>query len=409
MILASLSVNHSLPAATESACSIGPEVLIDVTRLIGRFMKGRLPTGIDRVGLAYIGHYRQRARALVRWTGRAHVLSRPRSQRLFDRLLSPPGCRHPSTRTLVVGGICTAALRTPPIGALMLNTGHSGLEHPAYRQELTRLRLRPVFLLHDLIPITHPEYCRPGEAARHRGRLDTMLAVARGIITNSTATLSALSDYAQTYGLSLPPAVAAPLASGLPCLTPGARPLAAPYFVFLSTIEPRKNHWLLLHVWRDLVAELGDAAPRLVVIGQRGWECENVVDLLERCAPLNGMVIERPGCSDAELVTWLYHAQALVFPSFVEGFGMPVVEALSLGVPVILSDLSVFAEVAGPIPEYIAPLDGPRWRAVIESYSAPSAPARAAQLERIQGFRAPTWAGHFARVDPLLEQISGND
>ena len=175
--------------------------------------------------------------------------------------------------------------------------------------------------------------------------------------------------------------------------------------MFLSTIEPRKNHWLLLHVWRHIVADLGATAPRLVVIGQRGWECENVVDMLERCEPLRGVVLEHSGCSDAELVTYLHHAQALVFPSFAEGYGMPLVEALSLGVPVIASDLAVFAEIAGNVPESIDPLDGRRWREVIESYAAPESPLRSAQLERMKRFAVPDWSGHFARVDAFLEQV----
>jgi glycosyltransferase involved in cell wall biosynthesis len=199
--------------------------------------------------------------------------------------------------------------------------------------------------------------------------------------------------------------VAALLAPGLRRVEPGPRPVKGPYFVFLSTIEPRKNHWLLLHVWRHIIKDLGPAAPRLVVIGQRGWECENAVDMLERCEPLREMVIERAGCSDAELVNYLHHAQALLFPSFTEGYGMPLVEALSLGVPVIASDLPVFAEIAADVPDYIDPLDGRRWREVIEAYSTPQSGPRSAQLERIRRFSVPAWSGHFARVDAFLGQV----
>src|SRR5580698_988440 len=99
--------------------------------------------------------------------------------------------------------------------------------------------------------------------------------------------------------------------------------ISEPYFVILGTIEPRKNHWLLLQVWRRLVERLGDRTPRLVVIGQRGWECENAVDMLERCEELRGVVTELPACPDVELTSYLRHARALLFPSFAEGYGMP--------------------------------------------------------------------------------------
>jgi glycosyltransferase involved in cell wall biosynthesis len=145
----------------------------------------------------------------------------------------------------------------------------------------------------------------------------------------------------------------------------------------------------------------------LVIIGQRGWECENVEDMLERCGPLRGVVFEHPMCSDAELITYLHHAQALLFPSFAEGYGMPLIEALSLGVPVLASDLPVFEEIAGGVPEYIDPLDGRRWREVIEAYTPADSVPRAAQLSRLKGFRVPDWATHFAKVDALLESLRG--
>jgi glycosyltransferase involved in cell wall biosynthesis len=383
------------------------DTLIDVTRLLGRSMQGRLPTGIDRVGLAYIEHFRQRSRALVRWRGQGLELSDTVSDCLFARLLCPQERCGPGTRRLVTRGTIASLGRPAVSGRLLINTGHSGLEGTSYAKILRQRQARLVFLLHDLVPISHPEYCRKGEGVRHRVRLDNMLALAAGIITNSEATLAELHRHTQGSARPLPPTAAAPLAPGLPVITPGPRPLGTPYFVILGTIEPRKNHWLLLHIWRHIVADLGEAAPRLVIIGQRGWECENVDDMLERCEPLRGMVFEHPRCSDAELITYLHHAQALLFPSFAEGYGMPLIEALSLGVPVLASDLPVFEEIAGGVPEYIDPLDGRRWREVIEAYTPADSAPRAAQLARLKGFRVPDWATHFAKVDALLEPLRG--
>jgi glycosyltransferase involved in cell wall biosynthesis len=174
----------------------------------------------------------------------------------------------------------------------------------------------------------------------------------------------------------------------------------------LGTIEPRKNHWLMLQLWRQLIERLGEHAPRLVIIGQRGWECENVVDLLERCESLKGFVFEYSVCSDADLGTWLHHAQALLFPSFSEGYGMPLIEALVQRVPVIASDLPVFREIAGVIPEYIDPLDGKRWSELIQEYALVESPARRSQRQRMEKFVAPTWDMHFEKVEALMERVS---
>ena len=187
---------------------------------------------------------------------------------------------------------------------------------------------------------------------------------------------------------------------------PGPAPLDAPYFVVLGTIEPRKNHWLLLHAWRALVESMGPRAPHLVIIGQRGWECENVIDLLERCTPLRGHVHELGACGDDALARWLSHARALLFPSFAEGYGLPLVEALALGTPVIASPLPVFREIAAAVPDYLDPLDGPGWAQAVRDYAQSGSPRRQAQLDRMADFVAPTWGRHFEQVERLLAQLS---
>lgn len=229
------------------------------------------------------------------------------------------------------------------------------MEFTRYYRAMARRNARSVFMVHDLIPLTHPEYCRPGVDASHRARIHTALRHASGLISNSQATYDELANEARQASLPLPPVVVAPLAPAVEPHPPSPPPIEAPYFVMLSTIEPRKNHWFMLHVWRRLVEQMGETAPKLVIIGRRGWECENVVDMLERCATIRGAVIEESDCSDERLHAWLQHARALVFPSFVEGYGMPLVEALMLGVPVLASDLPVFHEIASDIPDYLAP------------------------------------------------------
>lgn len=380
-------------------------LILDVTRLLDRTLHGRLPTGVDRVGLAYVSHFRSRARALVRFAGRWVVLDREDSSRLFDALADPDeGFRR---RVFwLVGRAWLLDWRDKVRGAWLLNTGHSGLDAPDYAYRVRRLGLVPLFFLHDLIPITHPEYGRPGEAARHVRRLETMLSVGRGLVVNSEDTRRALLLYASTRGLGLPPCVVAPLAPPL-LASKSIRPLSTPYFVVIGTIEPRKNHLLLLHVWRELVAKLGDRTPKLAIIGQRGWECEQVVDMLERCDALKGVVLEIADCDDAALATWLHHAQALLFPSFAEGYGIPLVEAFSLGTPVIASDLPVFREIAGEIPEYLDPLDGLGWMRKVKSFAEPGSAEREGQLRRLSGFRVPDWSTHFEQVEALMEDVRG--
>ena len=175
-----------------------------------------------------------------------------------------------------------------------------------------------------------------------------------------------------------------------------------PYFVCVGTIEARKNHLLLLNLWRQLAAELGVAAPRLVLIGQRGWETENAIDMLERCPALRGLVLERSNVPDDEAARLVGGAQALLLPSFAEGFGFPLIEALALGVPVLCSNLVALRENGGVVPEYLDPLDGAGWRDAVVDYAQPGSARRAAQLRRLSNWVPPSWRDHFATVDALI-------
>ncbi len=381
------------------------EILIDISRLLFRRFANRLPTGIDRVSLEYLRHYVSTAHAVLSYKGLLVVLPRNESERLFRFLYEPAIHRFEhwllSPRLILAlfkGAWASGAYR----GAILFNTGHMGLGDEQYAIGLRKCGVRLVFMVHDLIPITHPEYCRPGELQKHTLRMRNVLRIAHGIVANSKDTLAKLLVFSRNISREMPLSVVAPLAPGLTRMKPVTRPIAEPYFVVLSTIEPRKNHLMLLQLWRRLREESGENVPRLIIIGQRGWECENVVDLLERSELLRGYVFELSRCGDVELATYLHHAQALLFPSFVEGYGMPLIEALAEGVPVIASDLAVFREFAAEIPEYADPLDTMRWQALIKEYSSPTSEMRRAQLSRMENFRLPTWEQHFAQLESLL-------
>ena len=378
-------------------------VLIDVTRLVHRFINKRLPTGVDRVSLAYIRHYGGQARAVLRHKGGKFVFRRAESEFLFDWLLGLGVMGSPLPT--IYKGLVAGCLMQRVHGSFLFNTGHTGLESDAYVLMLRQQKVRPIFVVHDLIPIAYPQFCRVDEPVKHKARLRNAVEVARGIICNSQDTLNTLKELCRLEGWQLPAAEVALLASDLPQALASARSVAEPYFVFVSTIEPRKNHMMMLRVWQTLAQRLGNATPRLILIGQRGWGYDAVTDLLASSDTLKNWVTEISTCSDAQLVNYLQHAQALVFPTFAEGFGMPVVEALALGVPVLASDLLVFREFAGVVPDYIPLDDEQLWVDAIANYTLPQNERRQAQLSRMQGFRAPTWTEHFAVVDALLTRV----
>jgi len=376
-------------------------MIIDVSRLVGRLIKGRLPTGVDRVDIEYVRHFSYCSDALVRYRGQWLFLSHNDSLKLFDVLIKHDRSRLWMIRRMVAWYYFFSTV-APSAGRRLLNISHSGLDQEEYREKLQQYGFKPIFFVHDLIPITHPEYSRQGEDSRHQYRMETVLCYGEGVIVNSRDTLINLEAYAKDYSFPMIKSVVAHLASApFPSLKTQS-PMDKPYFVILGTIEPRKNHWVILHIWREIAKKMGKDTPLLMIIGQRGWECENVVDMLERCENIRPYVIEKSTCSDQELTAYVTHAQALLFPSFVEGYGMPLVEALSMGTAVIASNLSVFQEIAGDIPEYLDPLDGKGWMEMIIEYTQPQSVKHFEQSMRMKDFVPPSWKDHFKSIEAFL-------
>jgi glycosyltransferase involved in cell wall biosynthesis len=379
--------------------------LIDVSRLVWRRWTGVRATGIDRVCLAYLGHFADQAQAVIQHRHLRRVLNRSQSNKLFEELLSD---RSGDRFQQVVQGAqrLSASLHSlPGKGRPYLNIGHTGLDQAGFVEWCDRTNVRPIHFVHDLIPITHPEYCRAGEEAKHRTRMLAVLDSATGVIGNSRATLADLNAFAVASDRPIPPAMAAWL--GVTTRRASSTPSTSqrPYFITLGTIEARKHHLFLLQLWSQLVERYGEAAPDLKIIGRRGWECEQVVDMLERSPTIRGHVTELSNCDDDTLARFFAGARALLFPSLAEGFGLPVVEALEARLPVIASDLAIFREIGRGVIDLVDPLDGPGWKQAIRDYAQPDSPRRDAQIERMQGVKAPTWGDHFSRVEDWLSSL----
>jgi len=376
---------------------------LDVTRLLQRAGHAT-PTGIDRVELAYaralLALPTARFEAVLPGLGRMGYsrtalawLVAQLERNWMDGVAPGPG-------TVAKAWAGLRAFPRSDAGAVRLIVSHQHLDrlgrHTARRGE------RLCVYLHDAIPAQFPEYARPGGAERHRRRLRNAARCADAILVNSHATARAVAPYLVEAGRE-PPLLVAPLGiEPLRGAGPGSAAENSPYFLCVGTIEPRKNHLLLLHIWRAMAQRAPDATPRLVLAGRRGWENEQVLDLLDRCPALRGHVVEAGRVGDAPLAELMAGARAVLMPSFAEGFGLPVAEALAAGVPVIASDLPALRETGGDVPDYLDPLDGPGWTAAVQDYARADSPMRAAQMVRMTRWSAPSWDAHFAQVLPFL-------
>jgi glycosyltransferase involved in cell wall biosynthesis len=146
-----------------------------------------------------------------------------------------------------------------------------------------------------------------------------------------------------------------------PAITAGRR-----FVLMVGTLEPRKNHLTVLHALADHVRRRPDSPLTLVLAGSPGWHYRPVLEAID-ALELTGRV-ERLGAVDAPRLKWLYQeAQALLFPSLYEGFGLPVLEAFALKCPVLAADIPAVRELAGPAAALLLPpTDLQAWAAALD-------------------------------------------
>jgi glycosyltransferase involved in cell wall biosynthesis len=176
---------------------------------------------------------------------------------------------------------------------------------------------------------------------------------------------------------------------------------AQSYFVLVGTIEPRKNHQMILNLWRDI----GPTAPKLILVGSNGWDNEPVINALTRSPTLRGCVRHVSGLSRRAMRKLVANACALIMPSFAEGYGLPVIEALSLGVPTIASDIPIFRETAGDSALFISPLDGLGWKKAIEDFAQPGSSVRLEAVRRARAFEPPAEKPYFDEIEKFLGSL----
>ncbi|MEO1205113.1 MAG: glycosyltransferase family 1 protein [Pseudomonadota bacterium] len=398
-------------------------VIYDVTRLATRFSRPA-PNGIDRVDLGYARHFlsaeRQATGALLNGSASPRAISNGTAGRIVTSIadhwretdtadVDPVFKDLASKLGLTSGGLIAGGqpnrptnaqrarksiyalagstqlfgtrglfpgrslIKTAPENAIYLNTSQFPLWLDWYFRWLDkRPDVKAMFFIHDLLPLDYPEFFPPAEEPRHRARMEVLSRRADAVIVASDATKDRLNRYFHDTQRSAPSIHVVPLPVDDAFKTrtsPLNTKASKPYFVVIGTIEPRKNHLLLLHIWRDLVEKLGEATPRLVIVGARGWEHENVSDLLERCDRLQGHVLEARGLSTPGLVEIISNSNAVLMPTLAEGFGLPVVEALACGVHVIASKIAVFETEQRLNLTLIDPLDGPGWREAILAHA----------------------------------------
>lgn len=295
-----------------------------------------------------------------------------------------------------------------PRDALYLDVGHRGLWRPAALDWLDRRPdVVPVFMIHDAIPQSHPELVAPASAKRHATVLDVTARRARAVLTSTAAAAAEVGAELARRGRPDLPIHAVPL----PIDDLFRRPhepdpviAAYPYFLACGTVEPRKNLEVLIEVWARLVADRGDAAPRLLIAGSTGSAFAARLRAGVEGRGLAGHVVFAAGLASPSIARLMAGARAVLMPSLAEGFGLPPIEALTMGTPAVVSDIPAHRDAAGGAALFAATDDVDAWMRAIGGL-AHDTPLRAEALRRAASLPQVDWHSYMAVIRGLLADI----
>jgi len=276
---------------------------------------------------------------------------------------------------------------------------------------LAKLRgVRLLLICYDLLPIVAPQYS--GHATEYLShyvsqiypKADLVLAISRN-------TKKDVKSYLKQQKLRLPPIAVIRLGDDFKLAEPvkpsnDMLPIAGDgdFLLCVGTIEARKNHTLLYYTYK-LARQRGQALPPLVVVGRRGWLTNDIYEMMttdpDTCKSFHFL----HNASDEELA-WLYsHCRFSIYPSFYEGWGLPIAESIAYGAVCIASNTSSMPEVAGKLIDYFSPNSADECLATITRLLDKVALDKA--RSKIKQYQPTTWDETFKQVQAQIKKLNG--
>jgi glycosyltransferase involved in cell wall biosynthesis/Flp pilus assembly protein TadD len=399
------------------------EILFEITDLFFHLLDNGTISGIQRVQLGIISHIlseHDRGRALdcriVAWEAGHLWALEPASLAAFLRIYKTSENGEPEhPRKLVDNALGSAELVRPASGDVVISTGAIYQQQDLLKANarLKRAGVRLGAYIHDFIPLTHPEFCERRLTDEFSQAMAYALLHYDFGLTVSEHTGRELRRLLSQGGYPTIPIRAVPEAHSLATCTgavgddwtPTIAAVQGSEFVLcVGTLSAQKNQALLLQIWQLLIRD-GIEPPLLVLVGRRGHNIGDLVSQLATTENLDSRVHVFEGLPDSELRTLYRNCLFTMFPSFVEGWGLPVGESLAHGKVCIASNAASLPEVGADFVLYIDPFNA-RGAAELVSRLLDDR----AELGRLEArirdeFRPRTWQEHGAALIHAAEEL----
>lgn len=277
-------------------------------------------------------------------------------------------------------------------------------------EDLVSLKARKKFkLVHfsfDMIPSILPGFVVPWLPKVFIKYHKQVLHAAEGIIAISQSTASDIKTFAGTHGIKTIPKVGVVRIGEsiddvkekkIKNLEPG-------FLLSVSTIEARKNHAALFYMLRE-AREQGITLPKIVIVGRKGWHTEDFRYMVKRDPIAREGIVLLSDTNDAQL-TWLYNnCRFTIFPSFYEGWGMPIAESLAYGKMCIASNTSSMPEIAGDLIDYFSPYNTDELLKKVTKYlNQKELTTKEKQIKK--QYKPTSWESMFAQVDEFILDVT---
>lgn len=261
-------------------------------------------------------------------------------------------------------------------GSRLLNFGGAWIRNRRYVSAVQALKtqhnLNFSLYVYDLIQLQFRQYYPADSATDFETNLKSLARVADDFLVCSEATQKDLLKFLRGEGQAFKAITRTRLGDMGEQEDPGPEAIVESsellsslkdedFVIYVSSLDLRKNHALLINVWRRLIEERGGNVPKLLFIGRNMWMGEQILHQIECDESLNRSIQMLDNVNDQEL-RWLYqNALFSVYPSFYEGWGLPVAESLSFGTPCLASNRSSVKEIAPQLTDLLDPYDFRAW------------------------------------------------